>query len=262
MVEPGSQAEQVGRLLIAVVIVLTLPALPLGTYLIYPFVILTTWFHEMGHGMAALLLGQDFERLLIFADGSGLAESYIEADGSPLMRAGIAAGGPLGPVIVGAALIVASARERTWRPALWITAGAIFASVIVYVRSPVGYAVLPLVAAGLALVAWRGSAAWVRFVLQFLGVLGAMSMLRDFNYLFTEDAVIGGRRQLSDTGQIEAALILPHWIWAALILLVSAVIVGASLKYALSDRRRLSPRQKLPPNVLQFRRGPTDRWRR
>ena len=31
------------------------PALPSGAYLIYPFVILTTWFHEMGHGLAALL---------------------------------------------------------------------------------------------------------------------------------------------------------------------------------------------------------------
>jgi len=259
MVEPGTQAEQVGRLLIAVVLVLMLPALPFGAYLIYPFTILTTWFHEMGHGITAVLLGQHFERLMIFADGSGVAESYVAAEESRGMRAAIAAGGPLAPVLAGSALIVASAHERAWRPALWVMAGAIFASVIVYVRSPVGYAVLPLVAAGLTLVAWRSPAAWVRFTLQFLGVLGAMSMLRDFNYLFTEQAIVGGRRQLSDTGQIEAALFLPHWVWAALILLVSGALVGASLKYALSDKRRLRPGQRLPPNVLQFR---NDRWMR
>jgi len=258
MVERGSQAEQVGRLLIAVVLVLFLPSLPFGTYLIYPFTILTTWFHEMGHGMTALLLGQDFERLIIFANGSGVAESYVDFDRSRLTRAAIAAGGPLAPCIVGAALIVASAHERAWRPALWAMAGALFLSVIVYVRSPVGFAVLPLVAAGLSLMAWRASAAWVRFALQFLGVLGAMSMLRDFDYLFTRQAVIGGQSQLSDTGQIEAALVLPYWVWAGIILLICATMIGASLKYALSDERRRPPGRALPPNVAQFRRGRRD----
>lgn len=251
---PGSQAETVGRLILAVFIVIALPALPFGTYLIYPFAILTTWFHEMGHGLTALVMGQDFQRLLIYADGSGVAESLVRSDSSPVTRAAIAAGGPLAPSLVGSALILASAHERLWRLALWAMALAIFASVIVYVRSVVGYAVLPLVGAGLALIAWKARAGLVRFTLQFLGVLGAMSMLRDFNYLFTEKAVIGGRQILSDTGQIEAALLLPHWVWAGLILSLSAVMVGASLKYALSDNRSAPP-PKLPANVLQFKRN-------
>ena len=74
-----------------------------------------------------------------------------------------------------------------------------------------------------------------RFTLQFLGILAALSMLRDWNYLFTESAVIGGRRVLSDTGAIEAALVLPHWIWAGLITLLSALAIGASLKHALEE---------------------------
>ena len=45
-VRPGSQEEQVGRLILAGVLVLFLPALPFGNFLIWPFVILTTWFHE------------------------------------------------------------------------------------------------------------------------------------------------------------------------------------------------------------------------
>jgi len=258
MVEPGSQAEQVGRLFLAGVLVIALPSLPLGTYLIYPFAILTTWFHEMGHGMTAILFGQEFERLMIFADGSGVAESRVSNDVSRFTRAAIAAGGPLAPCFVGASLILASAHERLWRPALWLMAAMIFASVIIYVRSPVGYAVLPLVAAGLSVVAWKASPGIVRFTLQFLGILGAMSMLRDFNYLFTESAVINGQEMLSDTGQIEAALFLPHWVWASLILLLSAIIVGASLKYALSDKRRIGRQAKPPANVLQFKRSKDD----
>lgn len=260
MVKPGSQAEQVGRLVLAGFIVIALPSLPLGTYLIYPFAILTTWFHEMGHGLTAMMLGQDFQRLMIFADGSGVAESLVANDLSPFARAAIAAGGPLAPSFVGAALILASAHERMWRPALWVMAGLIFASVIVYVRSVTGYAVLPLVAAGLALIAWKASPGINRFALQFLGLLGALSMLRDFNYLFTERAVIGGQSMLSDTGQMEASLVLPYWFWAALIIAICALMVGASFKYALSDKRRIGskPKPKLPANVLQFKRGPDD----
>ncbi|NQX93368.1 MAG: M50 family metallopeptidase [Erythrobacter sp.] len=253
MVQPGSQAEQVGRLILAVVVVLALPAVPFGNYLIYPFVILTTWFHEMGHGLTALALGQHFEQLQIFADGSGVAQSRVDADLSPFASAAIAAGGPLAPCVVGSLLILASAHKRLWRPALWLTAAAIFASVIVYVRSPVGFFVLPLVAAAIAVMAWKGPDALAPFTLQFLGVLGAMSMLRDFDYLFTEEAVVGGQRILSDTGQIEAALFLPHWVWAAIILVICAVCVGGSLKYALSERRLLSPPAKRPANVLQFK---------
>lgn len=258
-VEPGSQAEQVGRLILAGFVVVALPSLPLGAYLIYPFAILTTWFHEMGHGLTALLMGQQFERLMIFADGSGVAESMVANDASRFTRAAIAAGGPLAPSLFGAGLIVASAHERLWRPMLWATSILIFASVIVYVRSPVGYAVLPLVAAALAIIAWKAPAGVTRFTLQFLGILGAMSMLRDWNYMFTERAVIDGREMLSDTGQIEASLFLPHWLWAVVLITISAVLIGASLKYALADKRRIKPQPKRPANVLQFRRTPRDK---
>lgn len=254
-VAPGSQAEQVGRLILAVALVLFIPALPFGNYLIYPFVILTTWFHEMGHGLTAMVLGERFEQLMIFADGSGVAEHSVSGDTSALTRALIAFGGPLGPVLAGSGLIIASAHPRAWRPTLWAVTIAILATTIIFVRSPVGFAVLPIVGAALGLAAWKAPPGLNRFLLQFLGMVGATSMLADVHYLFTEEVTLGGNPMLSDTGAIEAALFLPHWIWASLILLVSTVIVGASLKYALSDKRRIPPpKAKLPANVLQFKR--------
>ena len=256
LVTPGSQGEAIGRLVVAGLVVTMLPALPFGTYLIYPFAILTTWFHEMGHGLTALLLGQDFERLVIFPNGSGYAQYQLQGSASRLVAAAIAAGGPLAPCAVGAGLIVASGDPRAWRPVLWATAAAIILSVVIWVRSATGWWALPLVAAILGVVAWRGSPAWERFTLQFVGVMGAASMLQDFNYLFTEQAMIGGQAVLSDTGQIAAVLGLPHWFWAGLILLASAVMVGAALRYALAEKRLRPPPPKLPANVLQFRRDP------
>lgn len=254
LVRPGSQSEAIGRLVLAGLVVVFLPSLPFGAYLIYPFVILTTWFHEMGHGLTALVLGQRFDQLLIFANGSGVAESQVAGDAPRVVLAAIAAGGPLAPSAVGALLILASARARLWRPVLWAAAAAILLSVMIWVRSPTGLLVLPLVAAILGLVAWRASPGFARFTLQFLGVLGAMSMLRDWRYLFTENAVLNGQSILSDTGQIEAVLGLPHWFWAGAILLTSALMVGAALKYALAEHRLRPPSTKPPANVLQFRR--------
>ena len=254
LVRPGSQTEQIGRLFVAVLVVMSLPALPFGHYLTYPFVILTTWFHEMGHGMTALLMGQDFEQLAIYADGSGVAQSRVETDISPFARAAIAAGGPLAPCIIGSILIALSAHEKWSRPALWTLAAIIVASVLIYVRSTMGIIVLPLVATTIAFITWKASSSITRFTLQFLGVLGALSMLRDFNYLFTEKAVIGGQVMLSDTGQIEANLLLPYWFWAVVILAMCAIMVGASLKYALNGGRLNKSGPKPPANVLQFKR--------
>lgn len=89
-----------------------------GSFLLYPFTILATWFYEMGHGLAALLTGNSFERLLIFPDGSGLAFSSRDPDGYSLRDAIISAGGPLGPALAGCGLILASRHKDTTKSAL------------------------------------------------------------------------------------------------------------------------------------------------
>ena len=193
---------------------------------------------------------------MIFPNGSGVAESQVSGEASRFTHAAIAAGGPIAPSAVGALLIVASAHPKAWRPVLWLSAAVILGSVLIWVRSLTGLWVLPLVAGILGLIAWRASPGFARFSLQFLGVLGAMSMLRDFNYLFTEQGMVDGQAMMSDTGQIEAALGLPHWFWAGAILLISGVMVGAALKYALAEHRLRPPPRKLPANVLQFKRDP------
>ena len=232
---PESQAEQVGRLLIAAVLVVFAPSLPFGNYLIYPFMILGTWFHEMGHGLTAMVFGYDFEQLVIYSNGSGVAESSLPADASRFSRAMIAAGGPLGPSIAGAALILASARAKLWRPMLYLLAFAIAVSTGIWVRSSTGWVVLPAIALGLGLLAWRGPAGAVRFMLQFLGMLAALSMFMSWDYLFMESASIGGQTMLSDTGAIEANLFLPHWFWAITLIGIAILMIGTSLKYALHE---------------------------
>lgn len=254
LVTPGSRGEAIGRLVLAGFVVSLLPVLPFGDILAYPFFILTTWFHEMGHGLTAQMLGQSFERLVLLPNGSGYAEYLISGDASRLVQAAISVGGPLAPSLVGAALIVASAHPRSWRPVLWTMVAAILASTIIWVRSATGWWALPVAAAMLGLVAWRASGGFQRFTLQFLGLTAAWSVFGAWRYFLTEQIVIEGQAQLSDTGAIAAVLGLPYWFWAGVILLTAAAMFFFSLRYALADKRRGPPPRKLPANVLQFKR--------
>ncbi|HOK15442.1 MAG TPA: M50 family metallopeptidase, partial [Candidatus Kapabacteria bacterium] len=83
--------------------------IPDGFYYLYPLTILATYFHEMGHGLAALLLGGNFHYLLVHPDGSGVAvHSGVQFLG-PIGQAIVAIGGPLGPTFAGMLFIYASA---------------------------------------------------------------------------------------------------------------------------------------------------------
>jgi peptidase M50B-like protein len=200
----------------------------LGSLLLYPFTILATWFHEMGHGIAAMLTGRGFERLQIFADGSGVAQSLRPADGYGVIDALIAASGPLGPAIAGALLIVASHSPTATRNALAVLGVALILSTLIWVRSLTGWLVLPALGAAIVMLALRGSLPWQRFVIQLLGVQACISVWRQFDYLFSPGGSVGGRLQRSDTGAIADVLLLPYWFWGATISAAILALLGWS----------------------------------
>ena len=204
----------------------------LGSYLLYPFTILATWFHEMGHGIAAMLTGRGFERLLIFSDGSGVTHSLGPADGYRLTDALIAASGPLGPAIAGALLIVSSRSPQAERAALAVLGGALILSTLIWVRSLTGWLVLPPLGIALILLALGGSLAWQRFVIQLLGVQACISVWRQFDYLFSPGGSVDGQLQRSDTGAIADVLFLPYWVWGAGISAAILVLLWWSFRVA------------------------------
>ncbi|MBS3929342.1 MAG: M50 family metallopeptidase [Sphingomonadales bacterium] len=187
----------------------------LGSLVLYPFTILATWFHEMGHGIGAMLTGNQFERLVIYADGSGVAQSLRPVDGLALTDAVIAAAGPLGPAAAGALLIVASRSPKTTRIALAVLGAALVLSTAIWVRSLVGWLVLPALGLAILLIALRLSPQVQQFAIQLLGVQACISVWKQFDYLFSPGGIVGGQMQRSDTGAIADALFLPYWFWGA-----------------------------------------------
>jgi hypothetical protein len=207
----------------------------IGSLLLYPFTILATWFHEMGHGVAAMLTGASFERLLIFPDGSGVAQSMRPADASRLTSALIAASGPLGPAIAGSLLIIASRTDKATRAALTVVGLALIVSTVIWVRTLTGWLVLPALGIAILALAWRGTAAQRRFGIQLLGVQACISVWQQFGYLFSAGGSIGGELHRSDTSAIADALLLPYWFWGAAISAVIVVLLWRS--FAVAFRR-------------------------
>lgn len=202
----------------------------LGTQILLPFTLLSTWWHEMAHGLTAMLFGADFRQLVIFADGSG----YAEFAGRPgrIAQAIVAAAGLLGPTIAGCAMIVAARSRRATRFALMALGIALLATTLIWVRSVAGWIVLPLFALAALALAVRAPARWQRVAVEFLGVQGAVSVYQDLGYLFSPGGVVDGRMVLSDTGKIAEALILPYWFWGAAITLAILALVWKSLRLA------------------------------
>jgi hypothetical protein len=204
----------------------------IGSLALYPFTILATWFHEMGHGLAAVVLGSRFDHLMIYSDGSGYAAIMSRSDQWGVTDAVISASGPFGPAVAGSLLILASRSPQRSAFALKVLGAAILLSTLVWVRSLAGWLVLPAVGCAiLALGAWTRPSVRVLAV-QILGVQACISVWQQFDYLFSDGGFVGGQAATSDTSAIARALILPYWFWGGAISVVIVVMLALSFRAA------------------------------
>ncbi|MEM6400104.1 MAG: M50 family metallopeptidase [Cyanobacteria bacterium P01_D01_bin.116] len=216
----------------AAVATIVLWQVPYGHYILYPFSILATWFHEMGHGLAAIFLGGDFLKLEIFANGSGRATYTYSGDLflGRIGRAIVAAAGLLGPPIAGAILILASRSFKTASISLKILGGFLLFSVLIWVRSLFGIVAILLLGLIILGIGIKGNRWFQGFSIQFLGVQACVSTYNQLDYLFSPTA---GPLGISDTAQIQRELLIfPYWFWGGLIAIASFAILVQSLRIA------------------------------
>lgn len=203
----------------------------------YPFMLLGTWFHEMGHGLTALCLGGNFKYLEIFENGGGTAYLFYNAESLFLpiniTSALVAAGGLLGPCFVGALLIISAVRD-TW--ALWTLRLLIIimiASIIIWVRSTIGIGVLILISLLLIGILYSKKANLITWSVLFLGLQSTLSTYLQLNYLFTKTFIRDGVEKTSDTQRIADNLFGTYWLWAIVIIFISVFVLWKSYGYYL-----------------------------
>ncbi len=210
---------------VAVAVSIVVPRLPFGRQILYPFALLGTWVHEMGHGVAAVAVGGRFQRLEIYSNLGGQA---LSSGVWGVRRAVVAAGGLIGPALAGGAVIVLGSRPQTAGWVLGVLALAIALSLITVVRNLFGWLALGTVAAVLAPVAAYGPEGLRIFLAQLVGIQFCLAFWGTLDYMFTKNFVRGGRVHDSDTQEIANVLVLPYWFWAGLITVTSAaLLIGA-----------------------------------
>lgn len=225
--------EDVGRkhshLLWALVVSVVLFNVPYGQYVLYPFKLFATWLHELGHGTMALVLGGEFDHMVIRADTSGTA--YSRGVGSVLGRAFISSAGYMGTSVFGALLLVLGATsERRSRLALGFVAAVMLLSELLFVRNLFGLVAIGAIGAALAAVAVRAPAGVVAALLNLIAAQSCINALLDIRNLF---AVGGGTHAgvRSDAAAMADHLFLPYWFWASLWLLISLGILALTLRF-------------------------------
>lgn len=187
--------------------------IPFGDVALYPLTLFTTWVHEMGHGLTALIVGGRFESLDIFRNAGGQAYAFA-AWGWP--DALVAAGGLLAPPILGSAILAVVHGPRRSRILLGALALALVASMVLFVRTPVGIASMTVVALALGWAAWKLDADYRVIVSQVLGVVLALDTLtRMVGYAFEKEVELDGKTTPSDVAIIAKNLGGSH-LWYGL----------------------------------------------
>ena len=232
-------------LLIAVITIGLIWQIPYGQQILYPLSLLATYAHELGHGLTALLVGADFDRLFLHADGSGLA--VWRGNPGRIASAMIAAGGLLGPSLLGVTLLMLSRTALNMRRLLFVLAFLLLATTIIWTRNLFGIAFLLAATAMIGLAAKYLPETGAALILNLLAVTLCLSLFKDLDYMFSASAIVDGVPHPSDTTRIAEVLWLPYWFWGALIaacalsLLAGGIWIACRGKENTSDKKTTSP---------------------
>lgn len=215
-------------LLAAALVYIVAHYVPFGQQALYPLTLFTTWVHEMGHGLTALVLGGHFEKLEIFSDASGLAHAY--APGRGWQDALVSAGGLLAPPLVGGILLATVHGPKRARIALTVLAAALVVSMVLYVRTTTGLIAMPIVAVALGYSAWfafRQSPEYRVIATQVLAVVLALDTVTDTAwYIFQTEVTVDGQTRGSDISSVAHGFGGPVFLWSCIIMAVAVALIA------------------------------------
>ena len=205
----------------------------LGKIIFYPFTVLGTWFHEMSHGVMALVMGGNFHHLEVNSDGSGVALTSGEYFIGNIANGLVALAGPIGPTIAGAVFIACSKDFKSSKIVLIILSVLLCLSSIIWVRNWFGTPVILAFGILCAFAVYKSNVKFIQNLTLYLGIQACISVYMSIDYLMIRSFEKNGQTMMSDTGNMETYLFFPYWLWAMLIVILSIFSIWKSLKYAL-----------------------------
>ena len=244
---PVAQEHKKGKIacILASCVAIGLYFVPYGWYVLYPFMLIYTFVHEMGHGIAAEIVGGEFVDFKMWLDGSGVASSMLPISGvggtpSRLDSAFVAFGGLIAPAIWASIFLLLGRSKKMSRIGLYLCSIICAASLVLVVRNIFGIvfvALCGLVSFGVAyLCRPRGKketgeisplrdSAVPQYTMLFLAMTLCTCVFSRGDYLFTSTAQTAQGPAPSDVQQIANNLFLPYWFWGGLIALISLAVL-------------------------------------
>ncbi len=210
------------RLWIAGALCLAVSLTPWGPLILYPFTLFTTWVHESGHAIAAVLLGGRVASITIQSDTSGLTRSLMPA--STLAQAIVASAGYLTASVVGCCLLAASRDDRRAKGILWAIGACMLVTLVLWIRNVFGAVVV--VAWALALFALAGKRATrgaAGVAMSILAIQVSLNAVFDIRTLF----LVRGASDAATMARLTGA---PAWLWAAVWMAASVALLVATLR--------------------------------
>lgn len=185
--------------------------LPLGSVIAYPLVLLSTLAHELGHGIAAMMVGCSFDQFVLYSDGSGAA--LTRGNPGRFARALISAGGLVGPAVAASGCFLAGRNGKASRSALVIIGGLLVVALVMVIRNVFGWFFVAGIAALCLYSGLKAAKDTAQLIVLFVGIQLALSVFSRSDYLFTNVAVTAAGNAPSDVANMADALFLPYWFW-------------------------------------------------
>ncbi len=209
-----------------------LAIIPLMGWINYPFRLLITIVHELGHGLTALFTGGEFIRFVVFTDGSGLA--YTTSG----WRFLIIPAGYLGVALFGALLIMLGRSPRWSRIAMGVIGVAMM---LLSLRYGVPSIFTAQFAGGLLTtisglifgtiflaVAIKATPSWIIFLLHVVVIKAGLTAFSDiFMVIGLSTHILG--ETASDAHSMAELTYIPAIIWALIWALMAVVIIGGAI---------------------------------
>ena len=198
---------------ISLLVTAVLYLVPFGRTLAWPLILLSTLAHELGHGLAAAVLGGRFEALHMYADASGAA--IWSGSFGRLGIATVAGAGLLGPALAAFCLLALGHTPRGARAVLGGVGVALLVIAVLVARNAFALAFIFILGVTFLIIAGR-SARLGQMVVVLIAVQLALSVFSRSDYLFTRTVVTAAGPRPSDVAVMSAALFLPYWFWGLL----------------------------------------------
>lgn len=187
-----------------------------------PFVLLSTWAHELGHGLGAMITGGHFAHMRLSPDFGGVAHTSTSSD---FGRVIVLLGGLLGPYLAGAFLLILSRGFNRSRFALVLLCIGIFLTVVFWSANMFTRLTLLGIGVAIAAIAYRSPAKVQSIFAHIVAIAFCMNAVTRFDYFFAAKAVVGTSNGQSDTSALTDIIGGPHLLWGLLLSATSLFIL-------------------------------------